>query len=139
MEEVASDTCAAINLEVWYTEQDVTDHYVNKLGLAVESYIGYVGREGLYTQSYGLGLGGKDGEDSAFVLEGFLPDGSFGVEELEQSFPGGAPDYGCNETAAQWNVSECVMGRWYVRYIFRGPSSPCYPSVGPLINPSPGT
>ncbi len=111
IEEAASDDCAAINLEVWYTEKNINDHYITNLGSVVESLIGYVGRDGLFTQSYGIDFDGS----GALEMDGFLPDGSFGLNELEESFPGGAPGYGCNETEAQWNVSKCVQGRWYVR------------------------
>jgi hypothetical protein len=114
VEEVSSDNCAAVNLEVWRTEEEIDEYYVDRLGLAVESFIGYVGREGIYTQSPELDFGGLNGGGPSVVLGDFLPDGSFGVEELEQYFPGGAPGYGCNESAAQWSISKCVMGRWCV-------------------------
>ena len=133
MEEAASDTCAAVNLEVWYTEEDVTDYYVKKLGLAVESFIGYVGRDGLYTQNYVFGFGGQGtAQDLASSHGNFLPDGTFGVDELNQSFPGGAPDYGCNKTKAQWNLSECVQGRWCVVLEHRS-SSICAARAGIIV------
>ena len=116
IQEAAFDTCAAVNLEVWYTENDVTDYFVNKRVSVVESFIGYVGREGLFTQNYVFGFGGLGTrEDSASALGSFLPDGSFGKDELKRFFPANAaPDYGCNKTSAMWNKSECVQGRWCV-------------------------
>ena len=81
----------------------------------MESFVGYIGREGLYISSSSQGLleglrtGGKYSGDGT---EDFLPDGTFGVEELAEIFPDSAPSYGCNETTAQWSVSDCTQGRW---------------------------
>ena len=121
VEEAASDTCAAVNLEMWYSEKDILERYVLKEQKATVSSIGYIGREGLFVHNYepltvadvatmqSALAGGNSGQEYVSLL---APDGTFGAENLTKAFPGSEPNYGCNTTEASWSVSQCVQGRW---------------------------
>lgn len=127
IEEAASDTCRAINMEVWHTEPHVDQDLLvskdnAKPGKAIFGYSSVIGLESLFVPKY-LPFSSthyqalhdnvpenRNGNLSR-PMDVFPPDGTIGLEQLDSLFPDGDP-WGCFTDAFSEGGFECNTGRW---------------------------
>ena len=127
-DEVASEKCKAINLEVWGVELGKTAASARDTKNAIiASGMGIVATEGLYVPQYVSFVSAHyealqrntpqtldDGVAVMSTNDQFPPDGSITPANLSKWHPG-SMEFGCSEKSradAGWEGSKCTQGRW---------------------------
>eukprot|EP00193_Tetraselmis_chui_P007165 CAMPEP_0177771456 /NCGR_PEP_ID=MMETSP0491_2-20121128/11602_1 /TAXON_ID=63592 /ORGANISM="Tetraselmis chuii, Strain PLY429" /LENGTH=1273 /DNA_ID=CAMNT_0019289007 /DNA_START=241 /DNA_END=4062 /DNA_ORIENTATION=- len=147
IEEAASESCRAINMETWFASSGsktntslIVEATNAQPGRAIKGLTGGVGLEALFVPSYlpfssthYIPLQENIPEERngtlARPLERFPPDGTFGIPQLNASFPSGEP-WGCSDAAFNNGSTQrdvCDTGRWYPPQCNQGgyPSKEC--------------
>ena len=123
-DEVASQHCKAINLEVWQVEDSANE---SKMADVLLQELGFIGVEGLYVPHYASFISAHhealqqnvpqvtENGEIVYTLDLFPPDGSITPANLSKWYPDSLVEYGCSEESRMkggWTASTCVEGRW---------------------------